>query len=95
MLKRIIDSLDKKVEFSAQVAAVSLLGYPSWHLSHNFAAVHPWSTVTILLALFSGMLEDGGGESESDEQHEADVQDVGADAQTNSDDMNYTIAPHH
>ena len=82
LLKHIINSLDKKVEFSAQMVAVSLLGYPSWHCSHKFAVVHPWSTVTALPALFSGMLEDGGGESESDEQHEADVQDVGADAQS-------------
>ena len=82
LLKRIINSLDKKVEFSAQMAAVSLLGYPSWHCSHKFAVVHPWSTVTALPALFIGMLEDGGGESESDEQHEADVQNVGADAQS-------------
>ena len=29
LLKRIINSLDTKVEFSAQMAAVSLLGYPS------------------------------------------------------------------
>ena len=82
LLKRIINSLDKKVEFSAQMAAVSLLGYPSWHCSHKFAVVHPWSTVTALPALLSGMLEDGGGESESGEQREADVQDVAADAQS-------------
>ena len=31
LLKRIINSLDTKVEFSAQMAAISLLGYPSWH----------------------------------------------------------------
>ena len=63
LLRRIIDSLDNKVEFSAQMAAVSLLGYPSWHCSHKFAVVHPWSTVTALPALFGGMLEDGGGVS--------------------------------
>ena len=33
LLKRIINSLDKKMEFSAQMAAVSLLGYPSWQLA--------------------------------------------------------------
>ena len=53
MLKRIINSLDKNVEFSAQMAAVSLLGYPSWHCSHKFAVVHPWRTGTALPA-FSG-----------------------------------------
>ena len=58
LLKRIVNSLDKKVVFGAQMAAVSLLGYPSWHCSHKFAAVHPWSTVTALPALFSGVLED-------------------------------------
>ena len=55
LLKRIINSLDKKVEFSAQTAAVSLLGYPSWHCSHKFAVVHPWSTVTAIPTSFSGM----------------------------------------
>ena len=37
LLKRTITSLDKKVEFSAQMVAVSFLGYPSWHGSHKFA----------------------------------------------------------
>ena len=82
LLKRIVNSLGKKVDFSAQMAAVSLLGYPSWHCSHKFAAVHPWNTITALPALSSGMLEDGGGESESDDEHEADVQNGGADAQS-------------
>ena len=81
LLKRIINSLDKRVEFSAQMAAVSLLGYPFSHCSHNFAVVHPWSTVTALLALFSGMLEDGCGESESDGQHEANVHNDRGDVQ--------------
>ena len=82
LLKRIINSLDKKVEFNAQMAAVSLLGYPSWFCSHKFALVHPLTTVTALRALFIGMLEDGGGESESDDQHEAQVQNICADAQS-------------
>ena len=91
LLQRIINSLNKKVELSAQMAAVSLLGYPSWHCSHKFALVHPWSTVTALPALFSGMLEDGGGESERDEQHEADVQDVGADVQSISSSVSDVV----
>ena len=80
MLKRIINSLDKKVEFSAQMAAVSLLGYPSWHCSHKFAVVHPWSTVATIPTLFSGMLEDGGGESTSDDEHHADMHNICVDA---------------
>ena len=58
LLKRIINSMDKKVEFSAQMAAISLLGYPSWHCSRQFAVVHPWSTTTVLLALFTGTARD-------------------------------------
>ena len=76
LLKRIINSLDKKVEFSAQMAVVSLLGYPSWHCSHKFAVVHPWSTVTAIPTLFSGMLEDGGGESTSDDEGHANLQNI-------------------
>jgi len=38
-LKRLINSLDKKVEVSAQMAALSLMGYPSWHASHKFVVV--------------------------------------------------------
>ena len=82
MLKRIVNSLDKKVEFSAQMAAVSLLGYTSWHCCYKFPVVHPWSTVTTLLALFIGMLGDGYGESESDDEHEAQMQRLSADAQS-------------
>ena len=82
LLKRIINSLDKKVEFSAQMAAVSLLRYPSWHCSHKFGVVHPWSTVTALPALYTGMLEDGGGESESDDEHEAHMQNICVDVQS-------------
>ena len=80
LLKRIINPLDKKVEFSAQMAAVSLLGYPSWHCSHKFAVVHPWSTVATIPTLFSGMLEDGGGESTSDDEHHADMHNICVDA---------------
>ena len=82
LLKRIIISLDKKVEFSAQMAAVSLLGYPSWHCSHKFAVVHPWSTVTALPALFSGMLEDEGVESTSDDEDRAGMQNTCVDTQS-------------
>ena len=80
LLKRIINSLDKKVEFSAQMAAVSLLGYPSWHCSHKFAVVHPWSTVTTIPTLFSGMLEDAGGENTSDDEGHANLQNICVDA---------------
>ena len=80
--KRIINSLDKKVEFSAQMAAVSLLGHPSWHFSHKFAVVHPWSTVTALPALFTEMLEEGGRESTSDDEHHADMQNICGEAQS-------------
>ena len=80
VLKLIINSLDEKVEFSAQMAAVSLLGYPSWHCSHMFAVVHPWSTVTTIHTLFSGMLEDGGGESTSDDEGHANLQKICVDA---------------
>ena len=82
LLKRIINSLDKKVEISAQLAAVSLSGYPSWHCSHKFVVVHPCSTVTALPASFTGMLEDGSRESETDEQHEAHMLNICADAQS-------------
>ena len=80
LLKRIINSLDKKVEFSVQMAAVSLLGYPSWHCSQKFAVVHPWNTVATIPTLFSGMLEDGGGESTSDDEHHADMHNICVDA---------------
>ena len=43
LLKSIIDSLDKKVDFSAQMVAVSLLGYRSRHFSHKFTIFHPWA----------------------------------------------------
>ena len=80
LLKHIINSLDTKVEFSAQMAAVSLLGYPSWHCSHKFAVVHPWSTVTTIPTLFSGMWEDGGRKSTSDDKGHANVQNICVDA---------------
>ena len=41
LLERIINSLDKKVEFSAPIATVSFLEYPSWHCCHKVAVVHP------------------------------------------------------
>ena len=82
LLKRIINSLDKKVEFSAQMAAVSLLGYPSWHCSHKFAIVLPWSTATTIPALLGGVLEDGGGESTSDDEGHANMQNICVDAQS-------------
>ena len=53
LLKRIINSLDKKVEFSAQMAAISLLGYPSWHCSHKFTVFHPWGLLAALPTMFS------------------------------------------
>ena len=83
LLKRIIKSLDKKVAFTAQIAAVSLLGYPSWHCSHKFAVVHPWSTATAIPTLFSGMLEDGGGESTSDDEGHANLQNICVDVPSN------------
>ena len=51
--KRNINSLDKKVEFSAQMAAISLLGYPSWHCSHKFTVFHPWGLIAALPTMFS------------------------------------------
>ena len=53
LLKRIINSLDKKVESSAQMAASSLFGYPSWHCSHKFTAFHPWGLIAALPTMFS------------------------------------------
>ena len=53
LLKRIINSLDKKVEFSAQMAAISLLGCPSWHCSHQFMVFHPWGLIPALPTMFS------------------------------------------
>ena len=76
LVKRIINSLDKKVEISAQMAAVSLLAYPSWHCCHKFAVV----CVTAIPTLFSGMLEDGGGESTSDDEGHANLQKICVDA---------------
>jgi hypothetical protein len=38
------------------------------------------------------MLEDGGGESESDEQHEADMQNICADAQSISSSSSDVVA---
>ena len=91
LLKRIINSLDKKVEFSAQMAAVSLLGYPSWHCSHKFAVVHPRSTVTAIPNLFSGMLEDGGGESASDDEGHANLHDSCVDASSISSSVSDVV----
>ena len=52
MLKRLINAIDRKVEVSGQMAAMSLLGYPSWHASHKFVVVNPWHYVASLPALF-------------------------------------------
>ena len=41
LLTRIMNPTDKNVGFSAQLAAISLVGYPSLHCSHQFAVVHP------------------------------------------------------
>ena len=50
-LRRIINSLDKTMELSAQTAAESLMGYPSWHCSHKFVVAHPWNMITMLPTL--------------------------------------------
>ena len=74
LLKRIINSLDKKVEFSAQMAAVSLLGYPSWHCSHRFLVFHPWGLITALPTIFThvaGLVPDHSSAC-SDDEYEGD-----------------------
>ena len=43
---------DRKVQISSQMAAMALLGYPSWHGSHKFVVVNPWQYVTTLRLLF-------------------------------------------
>ena len=91
LLKCIINSLDKNVEFSAQMATVSLLGYPSWHCSHKFAVVHPWSTITAIPALFSGMLGDEGGESTSDDEDHAGMHNICVDAQSISSSLSDVV----
>ncbi len=52
LLKRLVGAIDRKVEISSQMAAMSLLGYPSWHASHKFVVVNPWQYVTSLPMLF-------------------------------------------
>ena len=53
-LQRLINAMDRKVEISAQMAALSLMGYPSWHASHKFVVVHPWNYLSELRGLFPG-----------------------------------------
>ena len=88
-LKRIINSLDKKVDFTAQIAAVSLLRYPSLYCCQKVAIVHHWSIVTVFLALLSEILENGGGYGESDEEQAAQVQNIYADAHSISSSSYY------
>ena len=59
LLKRIIKYLIKKAEFHAALATVSFMGYPSWCCSHNFANVHPWSTINTFPGFFTGALGRG------------------------------------
>ena len=73
------------------MAAVSLLVYPSWHCSQKFAFVHPWSIVTALPALFTGMLEDGGGESTTHDEGHADMQNICVDAQSISSSLSDVV----
>ena len=89
--KRSCNSLDKKVELSVQMAAVSLLGYPSWHCSHKFALVHPWTTVTAIPTLISGRLEDGGGESRSDNKGHANRQNICVEASSISSSVSDVV----
>ena len=73
LLKRIINSLDKKVEFSAQMAAISLLGYPSWQCSHKFIVFHPWGLIGALPTMFShveGLVPDDAATCSDDEYEE-------------------------
>ena len=73
LLKRIINSLDQKVEFSAQMAAISLLGYPSWHYSHKFTVFHPWVHIAALPTMFShaeGLVPDDPATCNDDEYEE-------------------------
>ena len=73
LLKRIINSLDKKVEFSAQMAAISLLGYPSGHCSHKFTVFHPWGLIAALPTMFShveGLVPDDPATCSDDEYEE-------------------------
>ena len=53
-LQRLINSMDRKVEVSAQMAALSLMGYPSWHVSHKFVVVCPWDYLSELRGHFPG-----------------------------------------
>ena len=72
-LKRIINSLDKKVEFSAQMADISLLGYPSWHRTHQFTVFHPWGLIAALPTTFShveGLVPDDPATCSDDEYRE-------------------------
>ena len=69
--------LDKKVEFSPQMAAVSLFAYPSWHCSHKFTVFHPWGLVAALPTMFSqveGLVPDDSSTC-SDDEYEADGTD--------------------
>ncbi len=52
LLKRLVGAIDRMVEIRSQMAAMSLLGYPSWHASHKFVVVNPWQYVTSLVMLF-------------------------------------------
>ena len=53
LIKRIIGAIDRKVEFGGQMAALSLLGHPSWNASHRFAPINPWKAVSNLALIFS------------------------------------------
>lgn len=48
--------MDCKVEVGAQMAAIAILGDPSWHAPHKFGIVNPWHYITFLDYLFPNPL---------------------------------------
>ena len=52
LLKRTINSIDKKIEVGGQMAASCVLGYPSWLSSHKFIIVQPWHYIYSLQQIF-------------------------------------------
>ena len=52
LLKRVINSMDRKIEFGGQMAAAAILGHPACHMSHKFVVISPWQLVKSLPSLF-------------------------------------------
>jgi len=52
LLKRVILAIDKKIEISAQMAAMSVLGFPSFHCSHSFCVINVSAVMRSAISMF-------------------------------------------